>query len=63
MTGIMITLRMPRDLVEKLDKLAAEETYRVGVPIDRSKIIRRTLKNGLAALEYKPLVEDGNRSK
>ena len=41
------TVRMPAEMVEALDSLAAAEALRIGLPVDRSALVRRALAQTL----------------
>lgn len=44
-----LTVRLPQDLAEGLDLLAAHETARTGLPVTPSALVRRALARELAA--------------
>lgn len=50
MTHKNITLRVPVELVERLDAEVASEAARTGLRIDRSQIIRKLLAQSLPEL-------------
>jgi hypothetical protein len=50
MTNRSITLRMPADLVKKIDAIAAEQSKRLSLRVDRSQVIRQFI---IKALEGK----------
>lgn len=55
-----ITLRVPVDLIERLDAEVVAEAARTGLRIDRSQIIRRVLSQALPAGQ-KPSVKKAAR--
>lgn len=48
-----INLRLPKELIEKLDGLARAESAKVGIKITRSAIVRRTLEQAIEQEEKK----------
>ena len=45
------TVRLPESIIDKLDRIAAEERDKTGYSVERSDIIRRALIDFIAARE------------